>query len=269
LRFGRNLTITGPSVNFTNTGNLRFLSASSYTANITSATSHSTLKTTNNAVLAGTLTINFSGLGSNPAVGETWDLIDYGGNLTGSFSNANFGNDITVNGLPQAVPLGARFTLQKANGGANGKLVQLVQEALVVLRVNRDSGELSLTNPHNGSINIEGYEIRSPLGSLLSTYKGISGAPAGDSGWLKAPLNSETGLAEFKQTGSLPCWASPRSRWARARAKGSTSLPSPMKWQISASTAKTWNSIMLRPRESFAAISNTSARNSRITSCSA
>jgi hypothetical protein len=198
LRFARDLTITGPSVNFTNTGNLEIQSTNAYTANITSATAHSAMKTTGNAALGGTLTINFSGLVSNPAVNQTWNLIDYGGNLFGSFSNAAINQEITVNGLPQPVALGATFKLRRANGGANGKLIQLIQQGLVVLQVNRDTGEMKLTNPHGADIDIDAYRIGSELGSLLPTYKGISGAPAGDSGWEKPPTNSTTGLAELK-----------------------------------------------------------------------
>jgi hypothetical protein len=210
LTFGRNLTVTGPNVNFSNTGNLRFLSPSTFTEQITSATSHSPLKiaktagnTAGNVTLAGTLAVNFSGLATNPSVGQTWNLIDYGGNLTGNFSNAAINSEVTVTGLPQAPAVGSAFKLKTATGGTNGKLLQLVQEAQLVLRVNRDTGELSIRNPFGGAINMEGYEIRSPLGSLLSTYKGISGAPAGDTGWVKAPLNSNTGLAELREFGSL------------------------------------------------------------------
>ncbi len=198
LRFARDLTVTGPSVNFTNTGNIEFQATNVYNANITSATAHSALKTSGNVSLAGTLNVNFSGLVSNPAVNQTWDLIDYGGNLFGSFSNAAFGSEVTVTGLPEPVELGAAFKLRRVDGGANGKLVQLIQQGLIVLRVNRDTGELSFTNPHGAQIQIDGYQITSDVGSLLSTYKGISGAPAGDTGWLKPPTNSETGLAELK-----------------------------------------------------------------------
>jgi hypothetical protein len=198
LRFGRNLSISGPSVNFTNTGNLEIQATNAYTSNITSATAHSAIKTTGNVSLTGTLNINFSGLATNPAVNQTWNLIDYGGNLFGSFSNAPFNTDVTVTGLPEPIELGAAFKLRRVDGGVNGKLVQLIQQGLVVLQANRETGEMKLTNPHGADIDIDGYRIGSELGSLLPTYKGISGAPAGDSGWEKPSTNSTTGLAELK-----------------------------------------------------------------------
>ena len=73
---------------------------------------------------------------------------------------------------------------------------------MLVLRVNRDTGELSIRNPLGAPVTqFDGYTITSPVGSLLSTYKGISAPPAGNAGWEKAPANSTLGLAEFKPTG--------------------------------------------------------------------
>ena len=202
--FNRRLSITGPTVNFSTTGTVRLNSTNTYNAVITSATAHSPIKAGGNVILGGSLNVNFSGLATNPTVGQTWNLFDYAGGLAGSFSNAGFGADVAVTGLPQAVPLGAAFRLQKAAGGTNGKLVQLVQQQVLVLQVNRDTGELRITNPQGGSINMDSYLITSYTGgSLKSTYKGISGSPAADSGWAKSIANATTNLAEAKQTGSF------------------------------------------------------------------
>ena len=125
--------------------------------------------------------------------------------LGGGFANAAFGADVTVTGLPQPVPLGAAFRLKKATGGTNGKLIQLVQDRILVLQVNRDTGELRVTNPQGGAINMDSYLITSYTGgSLKSTYKGISGAPAGDTGWAKSLCQCQRcNLSENKQTGSF------------------------------------------------------------------
>ena len=204
VTFNRNLTITGPNVNFSDTGNVRLNSTNVYNAVITSATAHSPIKATGNVILGGNLNISFSGLATNPAVGQTWNLFDYGAGLGGSFANAAFGADVNVTGLPQAVPLGAAFRLHQATGGTNGKLIQLVQDRILVLQVNRDTGELRVTNPQGGAINMDSYLITSYTGgSLKSTYKGISGAPAGDTGWAKSLSNATMQLSENKQTGSF------------------------------------------------------------------
>ena len=180
VTFNQNLTITGPNVNFSDTGNIRLNSTNTYNAVITSATAHSPIKATGNLILGGNLNVSFSGLATNPAVGQTWNLFDYGAGLGGGFANATFGADVAVSGLPQPVPLGAAFRLKKATGGTNGKLIQLVQDRILVLQVNRDTGELRVTNPQGGAINMDSYLITSyTAGSLKSTYKGISALPPG------------------------------------------------------------------------------------------
>jgi hypothetical protein len=226
----RRLRVEGPSVNFTSGGNLQLQSTNSYTAVITSSTLHSPLKTNANALLGGSLFVEFSGAGATHTIGERWDLVDASGSIPGSvstmFNNLQPGGVVIPTGLASPAPLGTAYRLEKVerevSPGDLHTVLELAYEGLVVLRVNRDTGELSLTNPHNRPINIEGYEIRSPLGSLLPTYKGISGAPAGDSGWEKVPLNSETGLAELKSMPftSLPLLGVPSLTLGTGAGKG-------------------------------------------------
>jgi hypothetical protein len=193
----RRLKITGPSVMFTTQRTLRFEGSSSYTAGITSPTSHSALVTSSNAIVSGTLNVEFSGAGATHSPGATWTLIDAVGNISGNFSNVPSGADVTVSGLASPPPLGSAYRIRKVPGPAAHTLMQLSLEKLLVLRVNRDTGELSIRNPQTGTISIDNYQITSPRGSLLSTYKGISGAPAGDVNWVKAGPTS-TFLAEVK-----------------------------------------------------------------------
>ena len=122
--------------------------------------------------------------------------------MTGNFSNAP-GGIVPVTG-EHAAETGSAYRLRTVDGGTNGQLLQLSLEGLLVLRVNRDTGALNIINPLGASVpTLDGYTITSGVGSLLASYKGISGAPAGDTGWEKAPMNSTTGLAEFKATGGL------------------------------------------------------------------
>jgi hypothetical protein len=192
--FGRRLRVTGPNVNFSATGTIALQSGNNYTAGITSATAHSPLKTTGNVSIGGSFNVEYSG--AAPAMGQTWNLFDYGGGLSGNFNNLLTGGDVPITGAPATVP-GEAYRLRQTTGGVNGKLLQLVHDRVLVLRVNRDTGELSIRNPLSGAISIDGYTVNSGRGSLLTTYKGISGAPAGDVNWSKYGLSANN-LTEVK-----------------------------------------------------------------------
>lgn len=197
---GRGLKLTGPNVTFSSATGVTFQSTSVLTAEITSPGGHSAVKTAGTLSLGGTLNVQFNGV--TPTLGSAWDLADATA-IAGNFSNASVGGSVAVAGAPAAA-LGSAYRLRTVDGGMNGKLLQVALEGMLVLRVNRDTGEMTIRNPLGTSVPaLAGYEIASPHGSLLTSYKGISGAPAGDSGWTKAVMNSSTGLAEFKPSGSL------------------------------------------------------------------
>lgn len=193
----RGLRITGPGVNFSSTGGVTFNGASVYTPEITAGT-HSPVKASAPVALGGTLAVQFTGV--TPAVGNSWNLVDATA-INGNFANAAIGRDFAVTGA--ATPaVGSAFRLRRVAGGTNGQLLQVALESMLVMRVNRDTGEMTLRNPVGAAVTqLSGYSVTSPRGSMLSTYKGISGAPVGNAGWEKATTNSTTGLAEFKPTG--------------------------------------------------------------------
>jgi hypothetical protein len=197
---GRDFRITGPNVVFNATGSVALQAGGGngrYTAEITAAT-HSPIKSAGNISLGGQLAVSF--IGVTPALGQTWTLAD-SATRSGAFTNAALGADLTVTGATAAI--GSAFRLKSATGG-NGQLLQLGLEQMLVLTVNRDTGAITLRNPTGAPVTqLTGYEVTSPRGSLLASYKGISGAPAGNAGWEKAPMNSTTGLAEFKPAGSF------------------------------------------------------------------
>jgi hypothetical protein len=210
--FGRRLRITGSSVNVSSTGRLRLLSTNTYTAAITSATAHSTLTTGSSAVVGGSLFVEFSGAASTrdpiATLGQTWNLVDAAINVTGAFGNLSAGGDVQVSGLAPGSepPPGAVYRLRTEPSGGR-TLLQLIYDRVLVLAVNRDTGTMSITNPHGGSIAIESYQVRSPVaGSLLASYTGISDANppiAGAGDWAKPldgtgqPLNTQNTLSEF------------------------------------------------------------------------
>ncbi len=195
---GRRLRINGPNVNFTGTGAINFQGNGVLIEEITAAT-HSKLKTSGAVTLGGQLQVDISGV--TPVLGNTWDLIDAIG-ISGNFNNTP-GSFVNVTGVATP-PVGSGYRLRRTAGGVNGQLLQLALENFLVLQVNRDTGEMSIRNPQGAAVTqLDGYSITSATGGLLASYKGISGAPAGNAGWEKAAMNSATGLAEFKPTGTF------------------------------------------------------------------
>ncbi|MCA9261591.1 MAG: PEP-CTERM sorting domain-containing protein, partial [Planctomycetales bacterium] len=96
---------------------------------------------------------------------------------------------------------------QATDPGNNHAQLQLIYDQTLVLRVNRDTGELNITNPLGGQIAIDGYTVSSSLGSLQPAYHGISGTTPTppDADWAmpigvdSAPLNSSHFLTEIKR----------------------------------------------------------------------
>ena len=205
--FGRRLRVTGPSVNFNSTGQLRLQSTNSYTAAITSATAHSPLKTGAAAIIGGSLAVEFSGAAATrdpiTSLGTTWTLVDATAGMTGSFNNISpITLDVPVSGLDAAhsAPLGAVYRLRQTPSGGH-TLLQLVYDKVLVLRANRDTGELTIRNPHAGAINIIDYSVLSANGdSLLPSYAGLGAGTPGAGTWLKAVNNNQNGLYEYKET---------------------------------------------------------------------
>ncbi len=207
----RRLRIEGPNVTFTTSGQVKFGSDSTFDAVLTGPTTHAMIQSAGAIRMDGTLNVEFSGAGATGhSVGDTWDLLDSAVGLSDkSFSNVGFGGQITVAGLPSDPPTGAAYYLHKVDGGGGHRLLQLSYDGVLVLHVNRDTGELAVTNPQGGTIEIDAYTIRSALGSMKNTYDGISDAASPpDSGWekpyngLSEPLNSANYLTEWKQTGT-------------------------------------------------------------------
>ncbi len=197
--FGGTTTVHGPGHTFSIASDV-FLEGSGVFNPVLASGSHTALRATGSASLGGALQVDFAS-GYTPAIGDTWDLVDAAA-VTGNFSNAP-GGIVPVTG-EHAAETGSAYRLRTLAGGTNGQVLQMSLEGLLVLRVNRDTGALNIVNPLGANVTtLAGYSVTSGVGSLLASYKGISGVPVGDSGWEKAPMNSMTGLAEFKPSGSL------------------------------------------------------------------
>jgi hypothetical protein len=189
--FGRGLRVIGPNVNFA-TQSLTFQATSVYTPQITAAT-HSPLKTTNIAALAGTLRPEFTN-GVVPAVGSTWNLIDAPA-FSGQFT-------IDASAAP-VLPLGQvyRFNQVPSAQSVNGFFGQLAVDQLLVLNVNRGTGAMSIaTGP--ASVSIDGYKISSAQGGLApANWTSLQDQAVSD--WRESPAGGSVNqIAELKPTAS-------------------------------------------------------------------
>ena len=190
--FGRNLRVIGPNVDFS-TQTLVFQPENTFVAQITGST-HSPLKSTNLATLAGALRVEFDP-GVTPTLGNSWNLID-APSFAGAFST------IDTSAAP-VLPLGQvyRFDSVADTSSVNGRFGRLAIEQLLVLNVNRNTGAVSI-NTGPAPVSIDGYAIKSPLGGLVPTNWN-SLQDQGVSDWRESPQGgAATQLAELKPTGS-------------------------------------------------------------------
>lgn len=206
MTFGRRLKVTGPNVVVNSAGQLRLQASNTYTAGVSSATAHSPLRTDAAAIIGGSLFVEFSGAAATKdpiaSLGQTWTLVDAATGISGSFNNILPGGDVQVSGLDaaHAPPVGAAYRLKQVDVGGR-KQIQLSYEKLLVLRVNRDTGELSIRNPYGGGIGITDYSVQSPnADSLKTTFTGLGASTPGAGIWLKAVNNNQKGLFEYKST---------------------------------------------------------------------
>lgn len=210
VNLDRDLRIEGPNVTWTQPGRLTLGSTNRYTAVITSPTAHSAMNTTNLAVVNGSINVEFSGAGSSGhAIGETWDLVHGTNGIAGTFNNlVGVNREVPVTGLTTPNPAGTGYRLQTAEGpGEFEKTLQLVYQAYAVLVVNRDTGQIKMTNPHGGHIDIDAYTIRSARGSMTpGSFTGIHGVTPTppDTGWVFPANNTVNAITEIKTPDFTP-----------------------------------------------------------------
>jgi len=202
----RRLKIAGPSAHLTTGGTVTFGSTSNFTAVLTSAADAAGPAMIQSAAaikMGGSLNVEFSGAGATGhALGNKWNLLTATTGVANNFNNLGVGNEITPTGLAAPAPLGSAYYLRTVDGG-NGKLVQVSYEGVLVLNVNRTTGELRITNPLGGNIGIDGYQVTSNRGSMLASYSGLGSSTPGAGVWIKGN-NSATGLFEIKEPDMTP-----------------------------------------------------------------
>jgi hypothetical protein len=159
VELNRTTRVIGPNVNFSATGPITLggLASSRLIAEITGP-NHSALKTTGTATLNGALELDFNGY--VPTAVDSWNLVD-AATISGTFSSIVPDPDVTLSP-------GTMFNVRTVAGG-NGQQAQLFLQQLLVLNVNRNSGEVTIKNPGTTSVGFDGYGIRSAAGSLNSS----------------------------------------------------------------------------------------------------
>ncbi len=181
------MKITGPNARLTSNGPVNFGTASEFTAVITSAANAAgpaMIQAGLGVKMGGTLNVGFSGAGATGhTLGNKWNLLTATTAATNNFTNLGFGNQINPTGLASPAPLGSAYFLRTVNGG-NGKLVQVSYEGVLVLNVNRNTGELKVTNPLGGNIAIDAYQVTSNRGSMVASYNGIGSSTPGAGVWI-------------------------------------------------------------------------------------
>jgi hypothetical protein len=202
----RRLKITGPNARLTTGGTVTFGSTSNFTAVITSAANAAgpaMIQSSAAVKMGGSLNVEFSGAGATGhALGNKWNLLTGTTGVANNFTNLGVGNEITPTGLAAPAPLGSAYYLRTVDGGL-GKLVQVSYEGVLVLNVNRDTGELRVTNPLGGNIAIDSYQVTSNRGSMVASYAGLGSSTPGAGVWLMGN-NSATGLFEIKEPDMTP-----------------------------------------------------------------
>ncbi|MEN1678989.1 MAG: dockerin type I domain-containing protein [Planctomycetota bacterium] len=190
-QFGRTLRVTGPSVNLNAAGNLQFLGAGAYVAEITGPT-HSTFGVAGTTTLGGALQIEFNGY--SPQVGDSWDLVDTG-NLVGQFASL----EATGVTLGQGQQLVVRDVVDPLS--ANGRVARLGLEQQLVLSVNRSSGVVAIRDPSgSGQVDFDGYSVASASGSIgFGTWNPLENQVAG---WEAAQNSNANRLTEIQPIGS-------------------------------------------------------------------
>lgn len=187
---GRTTRVIGQSVNFSATGPLVLQPTSVLIPEIRAGT-HSALKTTGAATIAGTLRPEFVGIVPTPT--GRWNIVD-AAMINGSMT-------IDASAAPP-LPPSQIYALYRATGG-NGTQLQLGVEQLLTLRVDWDSKSVSIVNSGTSAIALDSYSILSGLGGL-NPAQGVWTSLADQSvaGWQEAnPRN--VALSEINPTGSL------------------------------------------------------------------
>lgn len=177
-----------PNAAFTSTGSVNF-STGPYTPEINGANAAS-LNIGQNAILGGTLNANFSG--PLPSVGDRWELLEADSIVNSFFS-------VTSN---LSFPANQRLMTNVFSAGNNRYRLDLELSEVLILNVNRDTGEVAIDHSQGTSgINLDSYSITSSQGRLVAgNLSSVSNQGALGGNWDVATINSGS-ISELRPTG--------------------------------------------------------------------
>src|SRR5690606_18008192 len=173
---GNTMRIIGPNADISS-HSFDLDPGATYVAEITGP-SHSTFKTPDPARADGILKVEFTGY--TPTVGDSWTLID-------APSFASTFSEIQVPDLD--LPVGQGFYLKTGPdaGSVYGETAKLVLEKQLVLKVNRDTREMSIVTGQL-PVAIDGYSVTSGLGGLNpANWESLDSRNISD--WRESPQN--------------------------------------------------------------------------------
>lgn len=150
-----------------------------------------TLQSGGSVSVGGTLRPDFGGVA--PTVGSAWNLLE-GASVSGSFSNID-------TSLAGNLGPGQAFRVSSADVLGGRRAVRLSLQQLAMLNVNRDTGEVSLTNPGSTPVTLDGYSIASAVGTLsAASWNSLQDQGALGGQWRESPATSSR-LSELKRSG--------------------------------------------------------------------
>ena len=161
INVSNDLRLVGPSASVT-TSTLQLFGGGNVVAEIT-GTSHSAITVTGIARLGGSVELDFNG--HTPSVGDSWTLINAGTVV----------DDFTVPQVSSNVAPGAgqSYVLTKSSSQ-----VKVSLENVLTLKVDRDSGAVSIDNDSASLLGFNAYSIRSAGGSLdSSNWQSLASGP--------------------------------------------------------------------------------------------
>lgn len=185
---GSSFRVIGPNVSF-NSANFDLEPGSVFISEITGPT-HSTITAPNGVFADGSLHVELNGY--SPSTSDTWNLFDTT-SVSGGFSS------IEATGV--SLPVGQHFTFKAVPNASQGFDGQLSIEQQLVLRVNRDTGAMSIETGTE-AVDLDGYVIRSALGGIdPAHWNSLQNQMLSD--WRESPSpGTENSVAELKPTSS-------------------------------------------------------------------
>jgi hypothetical protein len=177
-----------PNAAFFSTGSITF-GAGVYSPQINGANSGS-LSAGQNAILGGTLTPAFTG--PVPVVGNSWGIMQ-ADTIVGEF--ANITSALTL-------PFNQRLMTHVVPIAGNRQRLDLELAEVLVLNVNRNTRQISITHPGGSSISLDNYSIFSSQGRLVAgNWNSLTDQGAFGGGWNESTANTGS-ISELHPSGN-------------------------------------------------------------------